>query len=90
VTPLSYNWGVPLHIYAMDDTVEKSSFYDTSSPVPDLEGQHPRQPNFDQDEQPSQTRIRHRTLKEKEDNNDSIMEYGEEQDVRALYQPMCG
>ena len=70
----------------MDVTVEKSSFYDTS-PGHDLEG-HPRQPNFDDQ---SQTRkIRHRTLREKEDNNDSILEYGEEQDIRALYQPMCG
>ena len=65
--------------------VEKSYIYDTS-PGPDLEGQ-PRQTNYDEQ---SQIQIRHRTLGEKEDNNDSIMEYGEEQDVRALYQPMCG
>ena len=85
MTPLSNILEWPLHIYTMDDAVEKSYFYDTS-PGPDLEG-HPRQPNFDEQ---SPTRIRHRTLKEKEDDNDSIVEYGEEQDVRALYQPMCG
>ena len=71
----------------MDDTVVKSYFYD-NSPGPDLE-RHPRQTSYASDEQ-SQSRVRHRTLKEKEDNNDSIMEYGEEQDVRALYQPTCG
>ena len=70
----------------MDDTVEKSFFYDTS-PGQDLE-RHSPPTNYD--EQSSQPRIRHQTLKEREDNNDSIMEYGEEQDVRALYQPMCG
>ena len=74
----------------MDDTVEKSVFYDTS-PGPDLEGHPPRQTNSSYDEQSQpQARTRHRTLKEKDDNNESIMEYGEEQEVRALYQPMCG
>ena len=68
----------------MDDTDVKTYFYD-NSPGPDLE-RHPRHTNYDEQSQPH---LRHRTLKEKEDNNDSIMEYGEEQDVRALYQPMC-
>ena len=69
----------------MDDTVEKSYFYDTK-PGSDLEA-HPHQTNYDEQSQP---RVRHRTLREREDNNDSIMEYGKEQDVRALYQPTCG
>ena len=69
----------------MDDTVEKSSFYDTSGPGPDLE-RHPNQKTNEQ----SQPRIHHRKEKKDGDNNDSIMEYGEEQDNRALYQPMCG
>jgi hypothetical protein len=67
----------------MDDTVEKSYFYDTNS-GPDPE-RHPRQTNYDEQSQPRI--LRHRNLKE---NNESIMEYGEEQEVRALYQPMCG
>ena len=87
LTPWSNNW-TPLYIYAtMGDIVEKSYPYDTS-PGPDLE-KHPHQANSSNDEE-SQPRIRHGIFKEKEDNNDSILEYGEEQDARALYQPMCG
>ena len=56
---------------------------DNTSPGLDLE-RHSYQTNYD--EQLSQPQIRHRTLREKEDNNDSTMEYGEEQEVRALYQ----
>ena len=69
----------------MDDTVEKSYIYDTSS-EPDLE-RHPRQTNYDEQFPPQI--LRHRKEK-RDDNNESIMEYGEEQDNRALYQPMCG
>jgi hypothetical protein len=77
----------------MDDTFEKSYFYHTNSdPGPDPESHDPRQTNYDEQSTSSQHRHwRHRlgNLKEKEDNNDSIIEYGEEQEIRALYQPMC-